>query len=314
MDFSVAKYFGGTLGAFSLSFDDGCYKDSTLEVAEILREMNKKYSVNMKFTSAQTVNFLHEGLIDMWKELRKEGLCDIASHGIDHMVGFNEETPYERRYEDAKKSKEELEKIYGEKIFTYVGCGGGHTVEGSRVLDEFYYGHRAVEGDINYPYSDGFYMNFVTSFIGRLSFTDISPIVEVVNELKKNYGWVVQVNHWITHKDEDKFHAQRADVFKDECEYLAKNADTVWVCSFNDAVKYISEVKNGSLEVTPLDDGYELIFNCPLDKEIFDHPITIEAKTDKAVSVICEGEPVSVSYKDGVARFNALPNTKIIVK
>ena len=30
MEFSISKYYGGKAGAFSLSFDDGCYKESTL--------------------------------------------------------------------------------------------------------------------------------------------------------------------------------------------------------------------------------------------------------------------------------------------
>ncbi|MBQ8163004.1 MAG: polysaccharide deacetylase family protein [Clostridia bacterium] len=314
MEFSISKYYGGKAGAFSLSFDDGCYKESTLEVADILRDINKRYSLNMKFTSAQTVNFLHEGLIDMWRALLKEGICDIASHGIDHMVGMNEETPLKKRYNDAKSSKEALEKIYGTRIFTYVGCGGGHTPEGSRVLDEFYYAHRAVEGETNHPYDDGFYMNFVHSFVGRFDFKDISPIEKEVERIISSNGWSVQVNHWITHKEQDIFHAQKADNFKEECEYLAKMSDKLWVCSFNDAVKYITEAKNSSLSVIEKDGCYTLRAENTLDSEIFDHPITIEIKTPAPVCVICENGEQTVAPKNGIAYLDIMPNTNVTLK
>ncbi len=314
MEFSIAKYYGGRGGAFSLSFDDGCYKDSTLEVAEILRDINKRYGIKMKFTSAQTVGFLHEGLIDMWKSLLDEGLCDIAAHGMDHMVCMNEQTPLETRYNDAKRSKDALEKIYGTKIFTYVGCGGGHTPEGSRVLDEFFYGHRAVEGETNCPYADGFYMNFVTSFIGRLSFTDTSPIEKEIESVLEKEGWSVQVNHWITHKEQDTFHAQKADVFRDECEYLAKISDKVWICSFNDAVKYITEVKNTTLSVTESNGVYTVTAKNTLDPEIFDHPLTLKVETPYPVCVISENGEKMLSSNDGIAFVDIMPNSSLSFK
>ena len=113
---SLSKYLNNAKGAFSFTFDDGCYADSTRKTVEIFKEVEAKTGIKIKATSAQTVGFLHEGTIAMWKELFEQGYYDLASHSLDHCIGYNDETPEEKRLEDAEKSRDRLAEIYGHRF------------------------------------------------------------------------------------------------------------------------------------------------------------------------------------------------------
>ena len=95
-----------------------------------------------------------------------------------------------------------------------------------------------------------------------------------IDDTIKNGGWSVQVNHWITKKEEDKFHSQSYETFVNECNYLAEKAaaNDIWVCSMNEAILYLQEAEKSTLEIN----GNEITLVCPLDKEIYNYPLTVE--------------------------------------
>ena len=102
-----------------------------------------------------------------------------------------------------------------------------------------------------------------------------SPLVPPCKsyDFRTDLGWCVQVNHWLSKKEQDTHHAQKYETFKPQCEHLAKYAqkNDIWVCSFNDMIKYIYIRDNSSVAIK---NGY-IYLKSDLDKSIFDVPVTI---------------------------------------
>ena len=53
-------------------------------------------------------------------------------------------------------------------------------------------------------------------------------------------------------------------------------ANEVWVCSMNEAVLYLQEAECSTLSTEKTDNGYAITLSCPLDKEIYTYPLTVE--------------------------------------
>jgi hypothetical protein len=83
--------------------------------------------------------------------------------------------------------------------------------------------------------------------------------------------------------------------FYDECFYIAERAlkGDIWIASFNDAVKYLYEYKNAKISTQ----GNEITVSCDLDKEIFNHPLTIVVSSDTDEQITVNG--VSYDIKAG---------------
>lgn len=289
MDIKIATYYNNAKGAYSFVFDDGCYYDSTMDAYENLKEVYEKTGVKIKITSAQTLNFLHEKLIDMWKKLFDEGYFDLSAHSVDHCLGYNRNTPFEKLDEDARLSKEGLEKLYGRKIITFVTPGGGDDSEGLQVLKKYYYANRNGHDRINDTYNMDMYD--VGSFTARFAY-DLQPYIDSIDNTIRVGGWSVQINHWITKKEQDTHHAQKYETFLPQCMYLAEKAqkNEVWACSFNDMIKYIYLRDNSELLVSEENGNVKITLKTDLDKEIFDHP----------VSVICDGRIINIKANETV--------------
>ncbi|MBO5374935.1 MAG: polysaccharide deacetylase family protein [Clostridia bacterium] len=290
MKASIAKYLNNAHAGFTLVFDDGCYYDSTLKTVEIFKEIEKQSGVKIKATSAQTVGFLNEKLIALWKELVAQGYYDIASHSMDHCICFNEQTPWDVRVNDAIQSKGELEKIYGIAPICYVAPNGGHTPEGCRALHDIYYANRNNKEGGSDP--DTMDMYDIGVIIGRHEHKDPTPYIEFVDGLVKGGEYAIQVNHWLSEKEEDIFHAQRLDTFREECYYLASLAleGKLWIASMNDAVKYFYERKSAKISTQ----GNKITVSHTLDKSIFNMPLTLVIDTDEDKTIEINGTPFDI--------------------
>ncbi len=291
MKIEKAKFYNNAKGAFSFVFDDGCYKDSTLDAYEILKDVYEKTGVKIKITSAQTVGFLHEGLINMWKKLISEGYADICGHSIEHCLCYNDKTPKEELHKDAKETKEALEKIYSVPVIAYVTPGGGSTKEGWDILKEYYYANRNGNDRLNDTYSMNLYD--IGTFTTRFAY-DVQPYIDNIDNTIANGGWSVQMNHWLSKKEQDTHHAQRYETFLPECMYLAEqaNKNNLWVCSLNDMVKYIYLRDNSTLVVKSTDKGTEVTLKADLPTDIFDHPVSLIIENSDTCVDILPGETI----------------------
>ncbi len=293
MEAKICKYYGNASALYTLTFDDGCYLESSIEVVKIFEKIYKDTGVKIKATSAQTLNFLNDELVSFWREQIKNGYFDLASHSVSHDVCYNSKTPLEIRERDAKNSKDGLEKIYSQKIYTFVTPGGGSDAEGREILSKYYEatrnGNDKIDDTENIDWHD------ISTFTATIDKTT-DDYKQIIDKTIENGGWSVQINHWITSKDKDIFHSQRAHTFKEECEYLAecvKNKGLL-VMSFNDAVSYIKRAKSASVEISCENDIYTLKIISELKGGFYDTPLTVLVKTDSDI-LLNNGEKISTN-------------------
>ena len=305
-EIKIAKIPHGAKGVYSLTFDDGCYGDSTIETVEIFKKVQKETGVKIKATSTQTVNFISPSLLEMWKKLFADGYYDLTSHSVTHCVGYNTDTPEEKRIYEAQESKKRLEEMYNTNVITFAIPDGSDTDEGREVLKNYYTavrsGHEYINDVDNLKWYD------VGVFVAKFAYSS-EDFISNIEKTAEIGGWGVQLNHWITYSETDKFHAQKADTFADECEYLAKKCATgeIAALSFNEAVKYYRERECAKLNVTEKEGKIIAKVVCPLEKEIFNQPLTLEISSDK--------EPHTEGYvfvnRNGKYYTDILPNGEV---
>ncbi len=285
MEAEICRYKNNARGAFTFVFDDGCYGESTEWTYEIFKSIYEKTGIKFKATSAQTVGFISPKLKEMWDELFDSGYYDLCAHSLNHCICYNKNTPSEELHKDAKGTQDELYKMYGIKPLTYVTPGGGSDEAGWSVLKDYYIANRNGNDKINIPGKIDWYdVGTFTAMLKRTAKEYKSNIDETI----KSGGWSVQINHWVTKKSEDVFHSQSYDTFLEECNYLAEKSqkNEIWVASFNEAVLYLQEYEKSTLEIKETDTEYEITLACPLDKDIYNYPLTIEIKTENTSTCV----------------------------
>lgn len=271
MNAKICQYKNNARGAFSFVFDDGCYGESTEWTYDIFKSIFERTGIKFKATSAQTVSFISPNMKKLWDKLFDEGYYDLCAHSITHCIGYNKDTPPEELHRDAKETQDALEKMYGIKPLTYVTPGGGSDSFGWDILKGYYIANRNGNDRINIPGKiDWFDIGTYTAMLKRST----EEYIENIDQTIENGGWSVQINHWITKKEEDKFHSQSYETFVNECDYLAKKAAAgdIWVCSMNECVLYLQEAEKSTLEIN----GNRVTLLCPLDKDIYNYPLTVD--------------------------------------
>ena len=290
MNIEICKYKGGADCAFSFTFDDGCYYDSTREVIEKFEDVYEKTGVKIKATVGITVAFMHERLINMWREAIEANYFDIASHTIGHDIAFCASTPYERRKADAEGAQAKLREMFpGEEVKTFIFAGGARDEEGTAPLAEHYIACRAGGDGVNQPGKINWLdVNCLTAMLAK----DLKYYTDYIDKTISEGGWGVQMNHWITHKDEDVFHSQNSEQFKVECDYLAERAlgGKIWTGSFDEVASYLRKYENSTLQVSEQDGKLkaEILVNSDTPSAILDTPLTILIESDSDILVYGE--------------------------
>lgn len=290
MNIEICKYKNGAPCAFSFTFDDGCYYDSTCEVIEKFEDVYQKTGVKIKATVGITVGFMHERLINMWKDAIDKDYFDIASHTIGHDVAFHSETPYERRKGDAEGAQLKLREMFpGQDVKTFIFAGGGRDEEGTKPLAEHYIACRAGDHGVNH--------------VGKINWLDVNCLTaklamdldyykSYIDQTISEGGWGVQMNHWITHKEEDVHHSQNADQFKIECDYLGEKAKggKIWTGSFEEVASYLRKYEGSTLSVSEENGKLkaEIVTNGDVPSAILDTPLTISVESDSDILVYDE--------------------------
>ena len=282
MKAEICKYWGGAKGAFTFTFDDGCYRGSSEEVIENYKRIYEDFGVKIKATVGITVGFMHEWIIKFWQEAADNGYFEIGSHSVGHDLSYLESTPLEVREKDAKDSKEQLMAMFpGQGVETYILPGGTYDEKGLEPLKKHYIAVRGNKDGINYPGEIDWYdVKCFTAMLKRPT----SDYTDFIDEVIKTEGWGMQMNHWITHKEEDTFHSQNADTFHDECTYLGEKAKSgeVWIASFEEAAKYIQRYEQSEVKLTEKDGIYTVeIIGEGADKT--DTPLTVCLYTDTPI-------------------------------
>ena len=301
MEFKLCKFKGGKKGAYTLTFDDGCYYDSTRDVEAIFDKVLKRDGVKLCATVGITLGFMHEKLINMWKELFDKGYFDVASHSVSHCICYAESTEIEKREADARDSLEGLKEMFpDQEIIAFIIPNGGSTAEGRKILEKYYDATRCGEERLNdIDNLDWFNLSTFIAMINKTS----EDFKGYIDEALEKGGWGIQTNHWITHLDEDKFHSQRYDTFVSECDYLSEAVKEkgLWLCTFNEGIKYFKKLKDSKLTVTESENGYSLDLCLPSDYKYLGTSLTVEVNTDRDIIVTENGKEKIYEAENGKA-------------
>ena len=308
MNIELCKYKNGAKAAFSFTFDDGCYYDSSREAMEIFEEVFEKTGVKIKATVGITVAFMHERLINMWLEAIEKGHFDIASHTVGHDIAFSSETPFEKREADCKNSREKLRTMFpGEQVDTFIFAGGARDEEGTAVLADHFIACRAGDEGINHAGKINWLdVKCLTAMLKR----PLSDFTDYIDKTLSEGGWGVQMNHWITHKEEDVFHSQNAAQFREECNYLGEAAknNVIWTGSFDQVSKYIRKYEASTLKVSEKNGRLfvEISTNNDTPSAILGTELTVSIESDKDIFLYGKnGEKTLLSpSKDGKIYIN----------
>lgn len=312
MNFKLCKFKDGKKGAYTLTFDDGCYYDSTRDVEAVFDKILERDNIKLKATVGITLDFMHEKLINMWRELIDKGYFDIASHSVSHCICYSEETDIKEREKDAEDSLEGIKKLFpDEEIIAFIIPNGGSTAEGRKILEKYYSATRCGEERLNDVYNlDWFNLSTYIAMMNKTA----EDYIGYIDEAIEKGGWGIQTNHWITHKEEDKFHSQRYDTFVSECDYLSEaiRKKGLWLCTLNEGIRYFKKLNASKLTVCENADGYEISLDLPKDFGFKDTYLTLEADTDKSLTVIENGKKKIYEPQNGKAYIEIKDRVKIL--
>ncbi len=289
MKIELCKYWKGNKSAFSFTFDDGCYLDSSKKVVKIFEDVSEKTDLCISATVGITVGFMNDGLIDFWRSAINDGYFDIASHSVGHDLSFLESAPLEKREKDANESQRLLREMFeGQAVSTYILPGGTYDEKGLLPLKKHYIAVRGNKDGINYPGEiDWLDVKCFTAMLKR----PLSDYTDYIDKVIQSSGWGVQMNHWLTEKDEDVFHSQSLNTFEKECYYLAKKAEKydIWVASFEGVSKYLRKYEASELKITENDGLYtaEIVGDGAKDKDTL---LTLCIHTDKKATLYVNGK------------------------
>ncbi len=297
MKAEICKYPNGANAIFSFSFDDGCYYDSTLFTIELFEKIYKETGVRLKATVAQTVNFISPRLKELWQKACAQGWYDVAGHSVTHCISYSSDTPIEELENDASQTYKALSEMYpGQKIATFFTPGGGYDKTGGEVIAKYYLANRTAGERVNYPGQIDWYN--VSSFTAKMD-RDTKDFCDYIDETINTRGWGVQMNHWITEKEQDVHHSQRKNTFIEECYYLASqvNKDLVQVVSFEEAVLYLRKAEASALEIK----DNKITINCTNNSpHLNDVPLTVAIFSDTPLTITEKGRTATYPSHNGV--------------
>ena len=297
MKAEICKYPDNAPSIFSFSFDDGCYYDSTAFTIELFEKIYKEKGVRFKGTVAQTVNFISPKLKDLWQDACEKGWYDVAGHSVTHCLSYCSSTPIEDLEKDATETYARLKEMYpSQKIATFFTPGGGYDKTGGEVIAKYYLANRVAGERVNYPGQIDWYS--VSSFTAKMD-RDTKDFCDYIDETIKTKGWGVQMNHWITDKEQDVHHSQRKPTFIEECYYLADrvNEGLVKVVSFEEAVLYLRKAEASTLEIN----DSTITVNCANSSQhLKDVPLTIAINSDTPLKITENGITTTYPSQKGV--------------
>lgn len=246
----VARYYGNREAAVTFTFDDGLQEHYTMMFPR-LKQLGLKASFGI---IGSKVGSNWKGVPTMtWEQLREMAADgqEITSHGWAHHAVIKltgEALRYEVQHNDSV--------IYEHLGFfprTYFYPGNRKTDEAVAFCSQNRVGTRMFQGSFG-------------------SKRDSAWVQRTLARTLKNGEWTVWMTHGIT-KGYDAF--PDPQLLWNTISQVAAMQDRLWVATLHDALAYIAErdtivldVKQGKNEIT-------VTPGMPLDKHIFNHPLTL---------------------------------------
>lgn len=278
----IAKYYGNCKAALTFTFDDGLEEHYTAVFPQL-----KRFGLKASFgIIGSKVGRDHKGIHCMtWEQLREMSADgqEITSHGFHHLSHeklTGEALRYEVQHNDTL--------IYSELgVFprTYFYPGNRKTEEGVKMCSKDRVGTRM----------------FQLSFGSK---RDSLWVESTLNRILKNGEWVVLMTHGIN-VGYDAF--SNSQLLWNTMNKVSALKNSIWVATLNDVLAYTTERDNVQLVVHEKNNNLIVALHNPLDKGIFNHPLTIVVGVD-AVGAWQDGKKLPLIKKDRLTSFDCDPN------
>lgn len=203
---------------------------------------------------------------------------EVASHSMNH-YDYTQMTEADRRHELEGSKSAINSKISGGQCltFAYPYCNVGADNE----TDDYYLSARTCQGYIEKSTPDN--MMQVSSIVCG-SQGPVKTSIDFNNKVEEatpTKGWLVFLLHGID--NEQAFSPVDSGEFDAHLNYMDQNRDRLWVSTYSETVRYISERDHSNLTEIVFDDK-EIVFQLThqMDPNIFNLPITIKRKLPMA--------------------------------
>jgi len=297
---SVTRWPQDRLAAVSLTFDDGLNTH-----LDVVGPILKKHHLTGTFFVI-TGNGPWEARKQEWKQLALEG-NELASHTVNHPCLLPEIAPHSQDYtpemmeaEIAGAAQQITELLNSNRGVTFAyPCGDmsfGKPEEEvknaalyMRYVSEHSFGARRVGGGpVDPDELNVLDVNDLGSTTGK-GFVDLLKMAEPAFE---GHKWGVYHFHGVG-GDYLSITPQALDALSG---YLERNTE-IWTGTFGDVLRYIQERKAASIQMNQFDDtSFTLTFQWPMDKQIYDVPLTLRAEVPavwREVRVTGDGQQLS---------------------
>ncbi len=224
-------------------------------------------------------------------------VIEIENYGTLHVELYGKEAPITvANFVKLAESGFYDDTVFHRIIDGFMAQGGGYDKTGGDVIAKYYLANRVAGERVNYPGKIDWYS--VSSFTAKMD-RDTKDFCDYIDETIKTQGWGVQMNYWITDKNEDVHHSQRKPTFIEECYYLADrvNEGLVKVVSFEEAVLYLRKAEMTTLEI----EGNTIRLKSKADAfHLRDVPLTIAINSDTPLKITENGVTTTYPSQNGI--------------
>ena len=296
----IMDVYGGAKGIISMTFDDG-YASTAVTLNELMKKYDLKASLMIiaDYTSKSRAGYLTP--TDA-RAIFSEGYLEPQSHSMLHTnlkentfsSGVAEEI-YKREFAE---SKELLETMFpNNDILTFAIPYGAMNDDAMEYAKQHYYAIRTTNSggvqSLNPGFTDenGSWSKMYSPSTARLKYsigeyTDDQQFEMIKSDIDKcANGWYIPITHRVGDIDETEMSYAAADrVFA----YIASLRDEgkVWVTTYSEAVKYVRERQNSTLQAYSIDGtiyteitmDYTTEDGLALDGDVFNTPLTVKVE------------------------------------
>lgn len=274
-EITIARFAGGRQAAVSYTFDDGLQEHYT-KVFPYLKErglkatfciIGSKVGRNQKGTPCMT-----------WKELKTmaEDGQEITNHGWEHRAVIH---------------------LTGESLRSEVQHNDTAIYQHTGIFPRtyFYPGNRKTEEALSFCAKDR--VGTRTQQVSIGSKRDILWLKHWVDNLIKQGKWGVGMTHGIT-TGYDAF--PDPQVLWKHLDYVYGLQDNLWIATFHDVAAYCTERDSTKLIVKKEQKYISVITKSPLDKKLFNYPLTLRIKSETVFRASQDGKNLPLHRKDGI--------------
>jgi peptidoglycan/xylan/chitin deacetylase (PgdA/CDA1 family) len=324
---NIALWYQGKPGAVSISFDDASYTQYT-SAYPILAAYGIKgtFSVVGEWTGEDPVYTAEPGSFEIkkmgWAELIElaENGHELAAHGYYHEK-YNKNLDVADLVVDMKQIKDLIEFKTDRKVFTlnypYSYASGNIPLAAAEV--GYLFGRTGLD-TINPPSPPDRYL-LATQAILNQDDPDSILFRKWVDRSKDNW-LILMYHHFFTENSKEmeiiRLHNVKnsysvpPDVFEMQIKVLVKAG--YWIAPICEIGKYIMERDNTEIRTVETEKKIHIFTFTNLDKNIYDHPLTIEAKLPwnkvKVEGSLCDG---IFQTNDSKLYIDVLPETELIL-